>query len=121
MVKEEVPVRILWGTGAMDSFILESVLPFSSQSHAGGESVFIQGIRLNTLSVPLHMVRLQSDLIQGEVVVGVGPALPDEGVHIILENGMVGEHVWADSSVYSIPLIIKTKMNGVLCVRTRHV
>ncbi|KAG1968788.1 hypothetical protein F2P79_003512 [Pimephales promelas] len=31
--KEEIPVKILRDTGAMDSFILESVLPFSSQSH----------------------------------------------------------------------------------------
>ncbi|RXN18651.1 Retrovirus-related Pol poly from transposon [Labeo rohita] len=30
---EEVPVKILRDTGSMDSFILASVLPFSSQSH----------------------------------------------------------------------------------------
>ncbi len=28
---------------------------------------------MNTLSVPLHTVNLQSDLIQGEVVLGVRP------------------------------------------------
>ncbi len=72
----------------MGSFILESVLPFSSQSHTG-ESVLIRGIGQNVLSVPLHKVRLQS-------------ALPIEGVHIILGNGLVGERVWADSSVFPI-------------------
>ncbi|XP_039542155.1 uncharacterized protein LOC120489424 isoform X2 [Pimephales promelas] len=104
--KEEIPVKILRDTGAMDSFILESVLPFSSQSHTG-ESVLIRGIGLNTLSVPLHKVRLQSDLIQGEVVMGVRPALPVEGVHIILGNGLVGERVWADTSVF--PIVITDK------------
>lgn len=61
--KEEVPVIILRDTGAMDSFILESVLAFSPRSYTG-ESVLIRGIGLNTLSVPLHKVRLQSDLVQ---------------------------------------------------------
>lgn len=114
--KEEIPVKILRDTGAMDSFILESVLPFSLQSHTG-ESVLIRGIGLNTLSVPLHKVRLQSDLIQGEVVVGVRPALPVEGVHIILGNGLVGERVWADTSL--LPIVttankIETELS-VLC------
>lgn len=64
----------------MDSFILTSVLPFSSQSHTG-ENVLIRGIWMNVLSVPLHVVNLQSDLIQGKDVLGVRPALPVEGVH----------------------------------------
>ncbi len=33
---------------------------------------------------------------------GVRPALPIEGVHIILGNGLVGECVWADSSMFPI-------------------
>ncbi len=44
--EKEIPVKILRDTGSMDSFILESVLPFSSQSHTG-ESVLIRGIGLN--------------------------------------------------------------------------
>ncbi|XP_058618173.1 uncharacterized protein LOC131531435 isoform X3 [Onychostoma macrolepis] len=99
--EEEIPVKILRDTGSMDSFILESVLPFSSQSHTG-ESVLIRGIGLNVLSVPLHKVSLQSELIQGEVVMGVRPALPIEGVHIILGNGLVeefGKEQRADSSL----------------------
>ncbi|XP_058618181.1 uncharacterized protein LOC131531435 isoform X9 [Onychostoma macrolepis] len=35
--EEEIPVKILRDTGSMDSFILESVLPFSSQSHTAEE------------------------------------------------------------------------------------
>ncbi len=55
------------------------------------------GIGLNILSAPLHEVRLQSEFIQGEVIVGVRPTLPIEGVHIVLGNRLVGECVWADS------------------------
>ncbi len=33
--ENKIPVKILRDTGSMDSFILESVLQFSSQSHTG--------------------------------------------------------------------------------------
>lgn len=56
--------------GSMVLFILTSVLPFSSQSHTG-ENVLIRGIGMNVLFVPLHVANLQSDLIQGKVVLGV--------------------------------------------------
>lgn len=52
------------------SFVLETVLPFSMETDTG-TSVLIQGIGLNTLSVPLHKVKLISDLAQGEVSLGV--------------------------------------------------
>lgn len=70
LLEGKVPIKILRDTGAMDSFILESVLPFSSHSYIG-ENVLILGIGLNTLSVPLHKVKIQSDLVQGQVLVGV--------------------------------------------------
>ncbi len=38
--------------------------------------MLIRGIGLNVLSVPLYKLILQSELIQGEVVIGVRPALP---------------------------------------------
>lgn len=82
----EIPIKILCDTGAVDSFILESILPFSSQSETG-DSVLVRGIGLNTLTLPLHKVKLHPDLVTGEVVVGVCPVLPIEGVHLILETG----------------------------------
>ncbi|KAL2094752.1 hypothetical protein ACEWY4_009471 [Coilia grayii] len=90
-----VPVKILRDTGAVDSFILQSVLPFNEQSYTG-ESVLIRGIGLNTVSVPLHRLHIQSDFVQGEVIIGVRPALPVEGVHVILGNGIAGCRVWGD-------------------------
>lgn len=47
----------------MDYFILDSILPFSSQSETG-ESVLVRGMGLNTI-VPIHKVKLHSDLVSG--------------------------------------------------------
>lgn len=51
----EVPIKILRDTGAVDSFIFESTLPFSSQSETG-ESILVRGMGLNTLSVLLDIM-----------------------------------------------------------------
>lgn len=91
---EKVPIRILRDTGACDSFILASVLPFSSESDTG-DRVLVRGMGLNTLCVPLHTVVLHSELVQGEVILGVRPALPIEGVDLILGNSLAGGRVWA--------------------------
>uniref|UniRef100_A0A8L0DMS3 ribonuclease H n=1 Tax=Oncorhynchus mykiss TaxID=8022 RepID=A0A8L0DMS3_ONCMY len=91
--KDLVPVKILRDTGASESFVLESVLPFSAKTDSGN-SVLIRGIGLNTLSVPLHKLMLDCGLVKGEVVVGVRPSLPIEGIDVILGNNLAGERVW---------------------------
>ncbi|XP_055788765.1 uncharacterized protein LOC129861392 [Salvelinus fontinalis] len=91
--KELVPVKILRDTGASESFVLESVLPFSAETDSG-KSVLIRGIGLNTLSVPLHKMMLDCGLVKGEVVVGVRPSLPIEGVDVVLGNNLAGDRVW---------------------------
>ena len=50
---KKIPVMILWDTGAAQSLILESVLPFSVDS-ANGDEVMIQGVELGHLSLPLQ-------------------------------------------------------------------
>ena len=90
---DKTPVRILRDTGATETFVVESVLPFSVQSNTGN-SVLIQGIGMQTMSVPLHKIVLNSDLVQGEIIVGVRPALPVPGVHVILGNILAGDRVW---------------------------
>jgi hypothetical protein len=91
--KNLVPVKILRDTGASESFVLESVLPFSAESDSGN-SVLIRGIGLNNLSVPLHKLILDCGLVKGEVVVVVCPSLPIEGIDVILGNNLAGERVW---------------------------
>lgn len=94
---EKVPVKILRDTGASETFILESVLDFSESSSTGSE-MLIKGIGLQVLSVPLHDVVLESDLVTGQVTVGVRPSLPVEGISVILGNNLPGGRVWRDVS-----------------------
>ena len=61
--KDLVPVKILRDTGASESFVLESVLPFSAETDLVN-SVLISGIGLNTLSVPLHKLMLDCGLVK---------------------------------------------------------
>lgn len=77
----QVPVKILRDTWASESFILESVLPFSTDLSTGN-NVLVRGIGLQVVSVPLHRINLQSDLVQGEVAIAVCPSLPVEGIHL---------------------------------------
>ena len=90
-----MPVKILRDTGALGSFVLVSVLPFSGESDTGDANL-VQGMGLSVLSAPVHRLHLFSELVQGEVCIAVRPALPVEGVHFILGNGLAGGHVWPD-------------------------
>lgn len=99
----QVPVKILRDTGASESFILESVLPFSTDSSTGN-NVLVRGIGLQVVSVPWHRINLQSDLVQGEVAITVPPSLPVEGIHLLLGNNLAGERVWGDIPP---PVIVK--------------
>lgn len=90
-----VPVKILCDTAAYDTFIEASVLPFTNDSDTGS-CIPVLGMGLNVLQVPMHNIMLYSDLFQGQAVVGVCPALPMEGVSVLLGNGLAGARVWAD-------------------------
>lgn len=85
-----VPVTILRDTGAYDSFILSSVLPFSSETDTG-LSIPVLGMGMSVFHVPVHQFMLKSGLFDGVVLMGVRPALPVEGVTLILGNGVAGE------------------------------
>lgn len=89
----KVPVKILRDTCALDSFIVDSVLPFSLESGTGN-SVVVRGLALLHFSVPKHKLMLFSDLVSGEVSMGIRPSLAMEGVHVILGNDLAGDRVW---------------------------
>nr|XP_029131725.1 uncharacterized protein LOC109976444 isoform X1 [Labrus bergylta] len=92
---EMKPVSILRDSGASQSFILERVLPFSSATDTR-ETTPVRGISLVPLFVSLHRLSLCSDLVKGEVVMGVRNSLPLEGVDVILGNDLAGARVWKD-------------------------
>ena len=98
--EETFPSKSL-GTLVHRSHLYLSLLPFSAMSDAG-KHVLVRGINVNVLVVPLHRVHLSSGLIEGKVLLGVRPALPIDGVAVILGNKLSGGQVWAVGSSSSV-------------------
>ena len=83
-------VKILRDTGATQSLMLDSVLPITENSFTGA-NVLISGTEMGILEVPLHEVNIKSSLINGNIVIGMRPSLPVEGISLILRNDLAGE------------------------------
>ena len=110
--KVEKPIMILRDTGANQSLLLEGTLPLSEQTSTGAD-VLIQGVEVEPISVPLHRVTLQCDLVTGTVTVGIRPSLPVLGVKLILGNDLAGGKVFADPCVTSTPVCQDEANEGV--------
>ncbi|XP_035240901.1 uncharacterized protein LOC118209570 [Anguilla anguilla] len=107
-LQENMPVRILRDTGAAQSFLLDGVLPLSEKTSTGTH-VLVRGLEMGFVDVPLHRIHLISDLITGNVVVGVRKNLPVPGITFLLGNDLAGGNVWGHSStppeVVPVPLV----------------
>ncbi|KAK0138324.1 Transposon Tf2-8 polyprotein [Merluccius polli] len=95
---QSAPVRILRDTGAAQSFMLRELLPLSEKT-ATGSSVLVQGIEMGFIRVPLHRIFLKSNLVCGDVVVGVRSSFPIPSVNFILGNDIAGPKVWSRGEV----------------------
>ena len=99
---EERPITILRDTGAAQSLILKGVLELSGA--ASTRSALVKGLGGQYDRVPLHQVSLKSDIVMGEVTVGVVPTLPVPGISLVLGNDLAGSQVWGTPVVVSTPL-----------------
>ena len=95
-------VKILRDTGATQSLMLDSVLPLTENSFTGA-NVLISAVEMGVLEVPLHEVNIKSSLINGNIVIGMRPSLPVEGISLILGNDLAGEKVMVDPRVVEKP------------------
>ena len=95
-------VKILRDTGATQSLMLDSVLPLTENSFTGA-NVLISGVEMGVLEVPLHEVNIKSSLINGNIVIGMRPSLPVEGISLILRNDLAGEKVMVIPRVVEKP------------------
>ena len=95
-------VKILRDTGATQSLMLDSVLPLTENNFTGA-NVLISGVEMGVLEVPLHEVNIKSSLINGNIVIGMRPSLPVEGISLILGNDLAGEKVMVDPRVVEKP------------------
>lgn len=115
--QEKIPVVMLRDTAPFDSFILESTLPFSEQTDTGS-FIPVRGMGMSVFAAPLHMLVLHSDLFNGVVKMGVRPALPVEGIQVIIGNDVTCNGVWPDQAVhalrrYCLALVGRMKTKGV--------
>ena len=95
-------VKILRDTGATQSLMLDSVLPLTENSFTIA-NVLISGVEMGVLEIPLHEVNIKSSLINGNIVIGMRPSLPAEGISLILVNDLAGEKVMVDPRVFEKP------------------
>ena len=96
----------LHDTGATQTLIVEGVLPLSRET-ATGATMFIQGVGLAPVSVPLHTVYLRCGLVTGPVVVGARPSLPVQGISLLLGNDLAGSKVIPGLAVDNNPELTK--------------
>ena len=82
--------------------MLDSVLPLTENNFTGA-NVLISGVEMGILEVPLHEVNIKSSLINGNIVIGMRPSLPVEGIALILGNDLAGEKVMVDPRVVEKP------------------
>lgn len=92
---EQVSITILQDTAASQSIILEGILPLSRTSSVSSD-ILVQGFGMWFVGMPQHGIHLDSDLVNGRVVVGVSPQFPIEGVSFILGNSLAGGKVLRD-------------------------
>ena len=77
------------------------MLPFSEETDAG--SVLpVLGMEMSTFFVPVHRLVLHTALFTGEVEMGLRPALPFEGIAVVLGNDVCGDRVFAEQSAFSV-------------------
>ena len=88
-------VKILRDTEATQCLMLDSV-PLLTENSFTGANVLISGVEMGVLEVPLNEVNIKSSLINGNIVIGIRPSLPVEGISLILGNDLAGEKVMVD-------------------------
>ena len=81
------PIRILRDIGTSRSLLLKEALS-SCESEDTKVVGFtpVQGIEERIVTVPLHSVFLKSDLVTGQVKVGLMSSFPIEGISLLLRN-----------------------------------
>ena len=98
-----VPVVILRDTGATQSLMVGDVKSMPIDCNTG-RKVLIHDVNGGTQAVPLFRVNLDSGLISGEVIVGIVPFLPMDGVSFLLGNDLAGGRVSVLPVVSEVPV-----------------
>ena len=84
--------------------LIRGVLPLSAET-ATGDHILMHSVELGYVSVPIHKVFFQSDLVSGYVAVGILPTLLVDGVSFLLENVIAREKVIVNLWLSSLPCL----------------
>ena len=80
----KTPIRILRDTGSSKSLLLNNVIDLNDVSYTG-HNVLIQGVNMECISIPLHLINSECDLInKNKVTLGVVSSLPCEWILLLL-------------------------------------
>ena len=69
-----------------------------------GERAIIQGVDMKYIPIPLHNIKLECGIVNGQVTVGILPSLPWEDISFLLGNDLEGGKVQPDPVVCDTPL-----------------
>ena len=127
---KEESVVILRDTGSIQTLMVGDPKSLPAESNTR-TSVSLRSVNGGVRSVPLFKVNLHSEVVSGEVVVGVVSSLPMKGISFLLGNDVAGGRVKAspiipkspvceeNSQVRDSPKSEKSKVRDNLPSRTR--
>ena len=107
---KSVNMVILRDTGSTQTLMIydEMCLPPESST---GRKVLLHDVNRGVAPVPLYKVKLNCDLIVGEVIVGIVPGLPMTGITFLLGNDVAGGRVVASPIVSKEPVFVEETEN----------
>ena len=112
-------VVILRDTGSIQTLMIGDPKSLPSESNTG-KSVSICDVNGGARSVPLYKVNLRSDVVSGEVIVGVVSSLPMKGISFLLGNDVAGGRVIASSTIPGSAMCEENQGHDDECHKVRH-
>ena len=109
-----VPITILRDTGAVLSLALASTIK-DVRKALTGETVLVRGV-MGDGTIPLGRVHIESELVSGDVLVGVVNELPVANVSMLLGNDLAGRKTVPDPVLSACP----TEDNNTLELEAKH-
>ena len=103
------------------SNIVKIAQPYSLETSYTGQNALIRWVDMVCISLPLHTMSLECDLVTGPAIVGVMPGLPCEGISLLLGNDLSGAKVTVDPVTCITPLTETDAICGGVVTRSAAV
>ena len=116
---KEVSVVILRDTGSIQTLMIGDPKSLPSESYTR-KSVSIRDVNGGARYVPLYKVNFRSDVVSGEVVVGVVSSIPMKGISFLLGNDVAGGRVKASSTIPKSPMCEENQGHDDECHKVGH-